>query len=104
MATIPKGATVPDDHKKSAAQIEAEGIPTVDIVWRDHTFTVGSDPDDWEVETTLAFEEGKVITGVRALLGKEQWAEFLKTKPRNRDTGELFDVLAKELGLGDAGN
>ena len=101
MATIPKGAAVPSDHLKSAAQIEAEGIATVDVVWREHTFTVTADPDDWTVETTLAFEEGKAASGVRLILGPDQWAELLKDKPRNKDLGDLFESIAKALGLGD---
>lgn len=94
MTAIPKGATVPADHKKSAAQIEAEGIATAEVVWREHTFTVVADPDDWTVETTIAFEEGKAASGVRLILGPDQWAELLKDKPRNRDIGDLFEHIA----------
>jgi len=93
----------PQDHKKPAAQAEAEGGPT-DVVWRDHTFTVESDPDDWPVTVTLAFEEGKAMTGVRDLLGSEQWAELLRDKPTNRDIGDLFDTMAAVLGLDTSGN
>lgn len=103
---IPRNAKRPQDHKapkKTAAQIEAEGIETVDIEWRDLTFTVPATPDDWPVVITLAFEEGKAATGVKGMLGREQWAELMKTKPRNRDLGELFDEIAAAVGLGDAG-
>jgi len=104
MTTIPKGATVPADHNKSAAQIEAEGIETTDVEWRGHTFTVSTDPDNWSVETTLAFEEGKAASGVRSILGPKQWAEFMKSKPVNRDMADLFNEIAKALGLGTAGD
>lgn len=103
MPEIPKGATVPTDHNKSAAQIEAEGGGTTDVVWRDFSFTVATDPDNWAVETTLAFEEGKAASGIRSILGPKQWAEFMKSKPVNRDMGELFNEIAKTLGLETSG-
>ena len=103
MTTIPKGATVPTDHKKPAAQIEAEGGAATDVVWRGHTFTVDADPDNWAVETTLAFEEGKAASGIRSILGPKQWAEFMKSKPVNRDMGDLFNEIAKALGLETSG-
>ena len=90
---------IPQDHLKPAAQIEAEGLAMTDIEWRGHTFTVLTDPDDWSVDATLAFEEGKPASGVRTVLGKEQWAELMKSKPINRDLGDLFDTLAEALGL-----
>ena len=105
MPEIPKGATVPEDHKKPAAQIEAEGIATTDVEWRGHTFTVPTDPDDWKVETIAAAEKGLNFTSLELMLEPEQWAEFMKTKPRKRDGVDLFDAINKALGLGDdAGN
>lgn len=102
MPTAPKQ---PADHQKSAAQIEAEGVETGEVKWRAHTFTaLVKDPDDWPVEVTMAFEEGKAATGVRLMLGKEQWAELMKDKPRNRDLGELFDAIAETFGLETSGN
>lgn len=94
----------PMDHLKSAAQIEAEGIKTLDIEWREFTFTIAATAEDWEVETTLAFEEGKAATGVRLILGADQWAQLMKSKPKNRDLSELFDAIAQANGLRDSGN
>ena len=103
MTAVPRGATKPTDHLKSAAQLEAEGVGTTDVPWRAHTFTVPTDADDWTVETTLAFEEGKAASGVRLMLGDRQWAELIKDRPRNRDLADLFDTIAKALGLESAG-
>ena len=104
MTTIPKGATVPADHNKPSAYTEME-LVDIGVTWRGHLFVIAADPDNWSVETTLAFEEGKAATGVRSILGPKQWAEFMKSKPVNRDMGDLFNEIAKALGLGDnAGN
>ena len=98
--TAPK---TPQDHRKPAAQLEAEGVPTVDIVWRDHTFTIGSDADDYPVEVVLAFEDGHNVTALRGLLGPEQWATFMATKPVRRDISALFDTINTVLGYGSVG-
>lgn len=103
MTTIPAGAKKPADHQKSAAQIEAEGAATVDVEWRDHTFTLPSDLDDVSVTTILAFEEGRVATAIRGLLGAAQWAEFMKTEPVTTDLRDLFDTFGPAMGLGTTG-
>jgi len=103
MPEIPKGATVPTDHNKPSAYTEME-LVDIGVTWRGHLFVIAADPDNWSVETTLAFEEGKAATGVRSILGPKQWAEFMKSKPVNRDMGDLFNEIAKALGLGTAGD
>jgi len=103
MPEIPKGATVPADHKKSAAQIEAEGIAMTDVEWRGNTYTVPTDSDDWTVQTVQAFERGLNFIGLEEVLGATQWAVFMKTKPRKKDGMELFKTLAEALGLETTG-
>jgi hypothetical protein len=101
---MPAAPRQPADHKKPAAQIEAEGIETGEVKWRGHTFTaLVKDPEDWPVELTLAFEEGKPASGIRLMLGKQQWDELMATRPRNRDLGDLFDVIAATFGLKTSG-
>ena len=103
MSNIPDGVKMPQDRKKSAAQIEAEKIETIEITWRDFTFTVDATAENWLVETTLAFEEGKAASGVRGILGAKQWAELMKSKPRNNDISDLFAVIANAMGLNTSG-
>ncbi len=88
-----------------AIEREARNIDTAEVVWRGHTFTVPSSPDDWDVELTLAFEEGKVASAISMLLGAEQWNAFMSTKPKpkNRDLGEMFEAVAQQLGFQSAG-
>ena len=101
MPAVPKGAKVPSDHQKPAVQLEAEKSETADVVWREHTFTVVSDPDDYPVEAVMAFETGRNFTGLEIILGAMQWAEFMKTRPRKRDGVELFEAIGEALGLGE---
>lgn len=103
MPKIPPGAKVPDDHKKSAEQIEAEGGEKITVHWRDFEFEVAADADDWDARTTLAFEQGRAVTGVQGVLGREQFNELMATNPKNRDVGDLFQTIAKAIGLESAG-
>ncbi len=89
---------------KNAGQLEAEGATHTELNWRDFTFTIAASADDWPVHATLAFEQGKAATGVQAILGDEQWAALMDTKPTNRDLTDLFDAIAQRLGLQSAGN
>ena len=99
MTTIPKGATVPEDHKKSAAQTEAEGIETIDVEWRGLSFTVPADADDYPLEAVMAFERGENFAALEMILGPKSWAEFVRTKPLKRDAVDLFAALNDALGL-----
>lgn len=87
-----------------AVQLEAEGAITTELPWREFEFTIAATADDWPVEATLAFEQGKAATGVQVILGDEQWAALLKSKPTNRDLSDLFDSIAKANGLRSSGN
>lgn len=87
----------------SPTEAEARGAQTATIAWREHTFEVLAEVNDWPIEATLAYEEGKPATALRQLLGPDQWATFMKTKPTNGDMGEIFDAIAKELGFEGAG-
>jgi hypothetical protein len=99
MPKIPPGATRPEDHKKSAAQVEAEGGEKITVSWRDFEFVIDADADDWSARTTLAFEQGRAVTGVQGILGPKQFGELMKSNPKNKDVGELFQLIAKTIGL-----
>jgi hypothetical protein len=101
MPEIPKGATVPADHQKPAAQLEAEKAETTAVVWRGHTFTVATDPDDYPIAVVMAFENGRNLTGLEILLGAKQWTELAKTMKTKRDATDLLEVMGEALGLGD---
>lgn len=53
----------------------------------------------WSISAIEAYEDGKVVTMVRAILGTEQWERF-KRKPRTAaDLGSLFEAMQEALGL-----
>jgi hypothetical protein len=54
---------------------------------------------DWDLEVLEAVEDDKIVSIVRALLGPDQWAKF-KAKPRKvADLNDLFQAIAKAVGL-----
>lgn len=102
----PKGVKQPQDHKarkKTAAQLEAEGVETTTITWRELELTIPASMEGADAEVALAFEEGKVASALRALLGPAQWVDVMKTKPKLRDLGVMFDAVAAEMGMETAG-
>lgn len=105
--TIPANAPKPQDHKapkKTAAQREAEGIDEVEVEFDGEIYEIAADPIDWKVSTTEAFEQGKVVTAIRQLLGPEQWKTLSAKRYRNRQFRELFDLLAEAGGFDNSGN
>lgn len=57
--------------------------------------------DEWSLEALEAYEDGKVVTLIREILGEAQWATF-KAKPRKvRDLNALFAAAQEALGAGN---
>ena len=100
MPEIPKGATVPADHKP-AAQLEAEKVETTEVTWRGHTLTVATDPDDYPISVVMAFEKGQNLTGLEIVLGPKQWAEFTKIAKTKRDAVSFLETMGEALGMGN---
>lgn len=58
---------------------------------------------EWDVDALEAFEDQKIITCVRLILGAEQWQRF-KAKPRTMgDLNGLFTAMQAHL-VGPSGN
>lgn len=103
MATAPKGAKAPQDHK--AAKAEAEGSD-ISFEWGDRTWVVPREAFD-NVELFEAIEDEKYLTAVRGYLGRTQWDEF-KDSVRD-DAGRVpteefegfLNTLMEALGQGN---
>lgn len=58
---------------------------------------------DWPVSALEAFEDGKIIGTVRAILGDEQWAEFKAASPKVSQLNDMFSAL-QTATIGSKGN
>ena len=96
---IPEHAPEPQDHKKKkAAARKAEATDktvTVEQCGVTLQIPVG---DNIPLEAVLAFTAGNDFEGTRHLIGDQQWAAFLATKPTLADYNELGEKLKEAAG------
>lgn len=104
MTDIPKGAKVPADHQKSAAQIEAEGGGTAEITLGESTFTIPADIEDVDAEFLKFAADGDSYRMVYALLDPKQGARLKALKPKIRDLNTLAEQFAEVYGFESKGN
>lgn len=55
-------------------------MATTTVTFEDVDYTIAP-AEDWSLDAIEAYEDGKIATLVREILGAEQWARF-KEKPR----------------------
>ena len=85
-----------------ARKSEARGdLATVEF--RDETFTVSREYDEWTVDFLESLEEGKAVGIVRGALGPDQWRTVRAMNLKVRDLNELADLIAQAMGFGSAG-
>lgn len=104
MPEIPKGATVPADHLKSAAQIEAEGGGTAEITLGESVFTIPADIDDVDAEFLKYVADRDAYRTIYALLDPKQAARMRALKPKIRDLNTLSEQIAEVYGFERSGN
>jgi hypothetical protein len=79
----------------AAAEALGEAIP---LTFAGIDFLVPT-TSNWPLTALLAYEDGKIATFVRALLGAEQFAAYLATSPVLSDMNEFVEALQKALGI-----
>jgi hypothetical protein len=85
-----------------ARKSEAAGEKAT-IEWREHTFEVDREFDDWSLALVEALEEGQFVAIVREALGPDQWAVVRAEAVKVRDLNGLADDIAVALGFKSAG-
>lgn len=100
---IPARAPRPQDHKKSAAQREAEGDEYVVIEYEGEEFKILADQEEWPTVAVQAFSKQLMIDAIEHLLGPQQWARFITKFPKQRQFNDFGRVVAQEFGFGVVG-
>ena len=57
--------------------------------------------EEWPVSALIAYEEGKIATLLRELLGADQWATFNRKTRKVSDLTALFSEIEKGLNSGN---
>lgn len=99
-----KASDEPEEEYPNAVMDEATGILMVTIHHDGMELTIPADPEDWPIQATLAFEDGKILNAIRALLSPREFNKVLAKNYRNKDFGKLYERLAKAGGFDNAGN
>lgn len=86
--------------QKKAAKLEAEGA-AVDFEYLGESYTVPPFKK-WDLDAMEAYEDGKILSCIRAVLGPDQWKVFKAGKPNMGDfddfCGALFEATGTTVG------
>ena len=99
-----KASDEPEEEYPNAVMDEATGILMVTIHHDGMELTIPADPEDWPIQATLAFEDGKILNAIRALLSPREFNKVLAKNYRNKEFGKLYERLAKAGGFDSSGN
>ena len=84
---------------KAALEAEATGENVREFQYKNKTYKINGDPEQWALEAMEAYEDGKSVAMVRALLGPDQWAQFMRTRPATKDFADFLEILFKTIGV-----
>lgn len=93
------------------AQTEANADEFVDVDWDGVTVTVPASPEQMDLDALEAFEGGKAIAALRAMIGSKGYDDLRKRyekkhgrKPVVGDLGRLMEAIAATYGFETQGN
>lgn len=81
--------------RKSAALSTA-----IDVEFEGETYSIPP-AEEWSLDVLEAFEDGKVATMVRSLVGPAQYATFRSVPRTTKDLGRFVEAIQGALGLGN---
>lgn len=85
----------------SAMKAEALGL-AVSFEYDGETYEI-MPASEWDLDAIEAFEAQKASTGIRLILGAEQYKRFKRKRRKVSDLSALFEVMQKAV-MGDQGN
>lgn len=103
MSDIPATAKKPQDHKKSAVQLEVEGVKTVEIKWQGLRLSFIADTDEWDGRISEAVENNQAVNAMLLIFGPDQMAKVWAKKPKKKDLRELYTVLMQAANASTPG-
>lgn len=55
--------------------------------------------EDWSLDVLESYENNKIATATKKLLGDEQYKKFKDTNPTIKDLNKLFSKIQEVLGM-----
>lgn len=87
-----------------AVKAEIEEASTVEIEWDGKTWTIPASPDHWSALALQALEQGKPMTFLENVLGRQQWGKFTRGKRSSAgDASELTSLVYGAYGEDEPG-
>ena len=83
---------------------EATGILMVTIHHDGLDLSIPADPEDWLIQATLAFEDGKILNAIRALSPRGSSTRSWPRSTGTRTSASSDERLAKAGGFDTSGN
>ena len=65
------------------------------VRFKNKNYKLPADPRDWDLEAMEAFEDGRIATAIRGVLGKTAWNEIKASGAKVRDLESLAEKIAK---------
>lgn len=90
---------VKDSTAQDAAVDEANETNIVTFEFEQRVYTVDKNLFTDDIEILEAFEDGKLITPIKLMLGTQQWIRFKNTKPNAEKLGKFAEELFKAVGI-----
>lgn len=84
---------------KTALKAEASNEGARSFTFNGEVYDIPS-PDDWTVDVVEAYEEGKIVSAIKAILGPKQWRKYKdKEKPLASDLKDFVEAMFEEAGV-----
>lgn len=91
-----KPTPLQSQHAEVTAPVADDGSREVEFDGEIYTVPAQEDVD---IEAVAAFESSQVVTGIRLLLGEEQYAKFRKN---HKTMGQLNEFLSVLMNVGNS--
>lgn len=73
------------------------------VIYKGKDYRLPDTPDDWDLDTLEAFEEGRALAAVHGILGDKSYASIKAQGAKVRDLDSIMDQIAKAYGFETAG-
>ncbi len=85
----------------AAEALKAEATNTnVKVEFRGETYEIPGNAEEYDLEVMEAYEDGKLVSALRALLGEAQWSLLkTRTRPKLKDLNEIAATFLGTVGL-----